>query len=74
MEHIGQLIRQELRRQERSVAWFARQLSCDRSNIYRIFQKESIDTYLLVRIFIILQYNFFSTLSLCIEKQILLQK
>lgn len=74
MEHIGQLIGQELRRQERSVAWFARQLSCDRSNIYRIFQKESIDTYLLVRIFIILQYNFFSTLSLCIEKQILLQK
>lgn len=69
MEHIGQLIRQE-----RSVAWFARQLSCDRSNIYRIFQKESIDTYLLVRISIILQYNFFSTLSLCIEKQILLQK
>ena len=53
MEHIGQLIRQELRRQERSVAWFARQLSCDRSNIYRIFQKESIDTYLLVRISII---------------------
>ena len=74
MEHIGQLIRQELRRQERSVAWFARQLSCDRSNIYSIFQKESIDTYLLVRISIILQYNFFSTLSLCIEKQILLQK
>lgn len=74
MEHIGQLIRQELRRQERSVAWFARQLSCDRSNIYRIFQKESIDTYLLVRISIILQYNSFSTLSLCIEKQILLQK
>lgn len=74
MEHIGQLIRQELRRQERSVAWFARQLSCDRSNIYRIFQKESIDTYLLVRISIILQYNFFSTLSLCIEKQVLLQK
>lgn len=74
MEHIGQLIRQELRRQERSVAWFARQLSCDRSNIYRIFQKESIDTYLLVRISIILQYNFFSTLSLCIEEQILRQK
>ncbi|HJF06738.1 MAG TPA: XRE family transcriptional regulator [Phocaeicola coprocola] len=68
MEHIGQLIRQELRRQERSVAWFARQLSCDRSNIYRIFQKESIDTYLLVRISIILQYNFFSTLSLLYRK------
>ena len=69
MEHIGQLIRQELRRQERSVAWFARQLSCDRSNIYRIFQKESIDTYLLVRISIILQYNFFSTAEFNLQMQ-----
>ena len=50
MEHIGQVIKQELERQERTVVWLARKLSCDRSNIYRIFQKESIDTNLLVRI------------------------
>ena len=49
MEHIGQVIKQELERQERTVVWLARKLSCDRSNIYRIFQKESIDTnYLFV--------------------------
>lgn len=62
MEHIGQAIKQELERQERTVVWFARKLSCDRSNIYRIFQKESIDTNLLVRISIILQYDFFCRL------------
>lgn len=63
MEHIGKAIKGELERQERSVAWFARQLSCDRSNVYRIFQKESIDTHLLIRICVILKYNFFADLS-----------
>lgn len=63
MESLGTLIRQELDRQERSVAWFARKLSCDRSNVYRLFQKHSIDTALLTRISIILHRDFFSELS-----------
>lgn len=63
MEHIGKAIKEELVRRERSVAWFARQLSCDRSNIYRIFQKKSIDTHLLARICIVLKYDFFADLS-----------
>ncbi|WP_072531416.1 hypothetical protein [Bacteroides ilei] len=63
MGHIGKAIKEELERQERSVAWFARQLSCDRSNVYRIFQKKSIDTHLLIRICIILRHDFFVELS-----------
>ncbi len=63
MESIGNLIKKELERQERSVSWFARKLSCDRSNVYRLFQKESIDTNLLARISIILNHNFFADLS-----------
>ena len=58
MEHIGQEIQQELRRQERSVAWFARQLHCDRTNIYDIFSRTNIDLQLLVRISRILHRNF----------------
>ena len=57
--HIGHEIQQELRRQERSVAWFARRLACDRTNVYRIFDKESLDTRLLMRISTILQRDFF---------------
>ena len=57
------LIKEELEKQERSITWFARKLSCDRSNIYRLFQKESIDTNLLVRISILLGKDFFSDLS-----------
>lgn len=74
MEHIGQVIKQELEKQERSVAWLARKLSCDRSNIYRIFQKESIDTCLLVRISIILQHDFFEGFSVSIRSQLFEQK
>ena len=63
MKPIGILIKEELEKQERSITWFARKLSCDRSNIYRLFQKESIDTNLLVRISILLGNDFFSVLS-----------
>ena len=63
MKPIGILIKEELEKQERSITWFARKLSCARSNIYRLFQKESIDTNLLVRISILLGKDFFSDLS-----------
>lgn len=63
MEPIGTLIRRELERQERTVTWFARKLSCDRSNVYRLFQKHSIDTIQLYRISQILNHNFFDDLS-----------
>lgn len=64
MVHIGSLIEQELRRQERSVTWFARKLYCDRTNVYKIFKKQSIDTQLLEQISIILQHNFFEDFRL----------
>lgn len=60
MIHIGQLIEAELHRQERSVTWFANKLYCDRTNVYSIFKRKSIDTELLLRISYILNHNFFS--------------
>lgn len=59
MVDIGHIIEQELIRQERSVTWFAKKLFCDRTNIYKIFKKQSIDTNLLLRISIVLKYDFF---------------
>lgn len=59
MVHIGQQIEAELRKQERSVNWFARKLYCDRSNIYDIFKRENIDVNLLMRICKVLNHNFF---------------
>ena len=45
------------------MAWFARKLCLDRSNVYRLFQRNTIDTGLLARISIILDRNFFTVLS-----------
>lgn len=59
MLHIGTLIQEELRRQKRSVSWFARKLFCDRTNVYDIFQRKSIDTELLLRISLILEHEIF---------------
>jgi len=63
MEPIGTMIKEELERQERTVSWLARKLNCDRSNIYRLFQKHSVDTALLHRLSVILGRDFFSDLS-----------
>jgi hypothetical protein len=58
--HIGKLIREQVEKQGKTVVWFARQLSCSRTNVYKIFERPSIDTSLLMRISNILQYNFFN--------------
>lgn len=73
MKPIGCLIKEELEKQERSITWFARKLSCDRSNVYRLFQKESIDTRLLMRISLLLHHDFFSDLSECVRERSLSQ-
>lgn len=59
MIHIGKEIEAELRRQERSVSWFARNLYCERTNVYDIFKRRSLDTELLLRISRLLHRNFF---------------
>ncbi|CAG9899296.1 hypothetical protein BOVA604_3738 [Bacteroides ovatus] len=63
MVHVGQLIADILHEQGRTVTWFATQLCCTRPNVYKIFQKENIDIYLLWRISCILDHDFFHDLS-----------
>lgn len=41
------------------MTWFANKLYCERTNVYSIFKRESIDTTLLLRISEILHHNFF---------------
>lgn len=57
--HIGHEIEKVLRTQGRSVSWFAKQICCERTNIYSIFNRVSIDTELLFRISKVLSYDFF---------------
>ncbi|MBQ8224939.1 MAG: XRE family transcriptional regulator [Bacteroides sp.] len=71
MQAIGEIIKHELERQERSVSWFAQKLSCNRANVYNIFLRSSIDTALLVRISKILNRNFFKELNEEVERDVL---
>ena len=57
--HIGQLIKTVFERSGMTVSEFARRLNCERTNVYTIFKRRSIDVELLVNISKILKYNFF---------------
>ena len=63
MIQIGSLIRQQLRHQGKTVVWLARELSCSRNNVYKIFNNNSISTQELLRISRILNYDFFAIYS-----------
>jgi plasmid maintenance system antidote protein VapI len=61
--HIGKLIRAKMEAEGHSVAWLAKQLHCNRSNVYKIYQKQMIDTDMLLRISKILKTDFFNYYS-----------
>lgn len=60
---IGKLIRERLEAQGHTVVWLSQQLACSRTNVYKIFEKDHLDTLLLMRICVILEYDFFKALS-----------
>lgn len=61
--HMGTIVREQFSKRGCTVAWFARQLACDRSNVYDIFRRESIDTKTLWKISSVLEFNFFELLA-----------
>ena len=63
MIHIGSIIKKKFDELGISVYWFAKELCCDRTNVYSIFKRESIDTSLLVKISLILKHDFFKYYS-----------
>ena len=68
--HIGEEIRAEVKRQGRTVEWVARRMPCDKSNIYKLFKKESIDVKLLMRFGEVLGRDFFKMYSERLSGQI----
>ena len=57
--HIGQLIQDQLKKDQRSVGWLSRQIPCTRNHVYKIFKRSSLDAELLLHISIVMQFNFF---------------
>lgn len=67
--HVGQEIRRRLEEKEHTVVWLAQQLSCSRTNMYKIFEKPHIDSEMLLRISIVLDYDFFAIISNQLRKE-----
>lgn len=59
MIHIGKKIQEVLEEKNLTVVWFAGELGCSRTNVYKIFDKNSVDCNTMLRISKILNYNFF---------------
>lgn len=58
---IGKLIKEELQRQGKTSVWLANELGCHRTNIYKVYDRTTIDTGMLFHISKILKVDFSST-------------
>lgn len=61
--HIGEKIKQVLEKRKKPVTWLAKEIDCERTNVYNIFSRKDISTGLLQKISITLDYDFFKDLS-----------
>lgn len=57
--HIGQLIQAQLKADQRSASWLAREMGCSRNHVYKVFSRPSLDTELLLTISKAMKFNFF---------------
>ena len=63
MEKIGERIKMVLFEQGHSAKWLSQQLSCERTNVYDIFQRDDMSINLLKQICVVLKHDFFKELS-----------
>ena len=61
--HIGKRIREVLSQQGHTVGWLAERIPCERSNVYNILRRESVDVGLLYSLSRALGHDFISELS-----------
>lgn len=59
IKHIGQLIKEEVDRQGLSAKKFGELICCERANVYKIYERSSLDTAQLGLISRALNHNFF---------------
>ena len=61
--HIGQRIKAVFEESGMTVSEFARQIHLERSTVYGIFERPSIDSMLLAKISLVLKHNFLSDIE-----------
>lgn len=61
--HIGHLIQAQLKADQRSASWLAREIGCSRNHVYKLFNKPSLDADLILKISVAMSFNFFQYYS-----------
>jgi len=62
--HIGTHIKQKFEETSMSITDFANRIHCERTTVYDIFDRKSIDVELLVRISDVLNFDFYNEIYL----------
>ena len=62
--HIGPIIKQKFQDSSMTVEEFAEKINCERTTIYDIFKRKSIDSELLFRISEALNFDFYNEIYL----------
>lgn len=62
--HIGSIIKQKVKEQSLTIKEFADKINCERSTVYDIYERKSIDSELLIRISEALNFDFYSEIYL----------
>jgi len=58
--HIGSIIKQKFEESSMNITEFAKKIHLDRTSIYKVFLRKSIDTELLIKISSTLNYDFYN--------------
>lgn len=61
--HFGNMILGELRKQRYSVAWFAKEMGSDRSNMYKLLERQNLNSEFILRAGKLLNHDFFGDAS-----------
>ena len=61
--HAGHIIKRVFDEQGRTVAWFAKKMHCNRTNIYKMFEKRHLNSEIIQRASKALEHDFFLELS-----------
>ena len=66
---IGEIIKQELKNQGKTSVWLAEELGCHRTNVYKIYNRNTIDSGMLFHISKLLKVDFFKYFSEALKKK-----
>ena len=61
--HVGHIIKAVFDEQGRTVNWFAAKMHCNRTNIYKLFEKRHLNSEIIARASKILEHDFFLDIS-----------